>query len=142
MSDSNPVETFSYMAHELSAKQISYLHVVEAVSLLANPGPGVTPLTPILRQIFKGTLIVNEDYDRDTAELSIERGTADLVSFGIPFLANPDLPKRFERSAPSQQARSFYSLYSGITAVQISRGGGSGSSGKWGISGLVLGVAG
>lgn len=100
MSDSNPVETFSYMAHELSAKQISYLHVVEAVSLLANPGPGVTPLTPILRQIFKGTLIVNEDYDRDTAELSIERGTADLVSFGIPFLANPDLPKRFERSAP------------------------------------------
>jgi N-ethylmaleimide reductase len=63
MSDSNPIETFSFMASELNKRGLLYLHVTEAVA-----GPGVAPAgtrraTPVLRDIFNGTMIVNGGYD-------------------------------------------------------------------------------
>jgi N-ethylmaleimide reductase len=99
MSDSNPIETFSFMASELNKRGLLYLHVTEAVA-----GPGVAPAgtrraTPILRDIFDGTMIVNGGYDARSAEAAIDGGDADLVAFGVPFLANPDLPARYRRNS-------------------------------------------
>ena len=96
MSDSNPIETFSFMASELNKRGLLYLHVTEAVA-----GPGVAPAgtrraTPVLRDIFNGTMIVNGGYDARSAEAAIDGGDADLVAFGVPFLANPDLPARYQ----------------------------------------------
>jgi N-ethylmaleimide reductase len=99
MSDSNPVETFSYLTKELNRLHIGYLHVGEAIA-----GPMAAPartlrVTPILRDIFDGTLIVNGGYDARTGNAAIARGEADLVAFGVPFLANPDLPTRYRNGA-------------------------------------------
>lgn len=93
MSDSDPVATFSYLASELSKRGIGYLHVVDP----ATPAEG--RVTPVLRKIFKGTYIVNGGFNAETGNAAIANGEADLVAFGVPFLANPDLPIRFARSA-------------------------------------------
>jgi N-ethylmaleimide reductase len=99
MSDSNPVATFSFIAAELNKRGLLYLHVTEA---LAGPGaiPAGTPrATPILREIFDGALIVNGGYDARSGHAAIAGGEADLVAFGVPFLANPDLPTRYRDNA-------------------------------------------
>ena len=53
----------------------------------------------MLREKFNGALIVNGGYDLDAGYQTIARSTADLVAYGTPFLANPDLPDRFRRHA-------------------------------------------
>src|SRR5215469_5556343 len=55
--------------------------------------------TPILRRIFAGALIVNGGYDVRSGNAAVARGDADLVAFGVPFLANPDLPIRYRKNA-------------------------------------------
>jgi N-ethylmaleimide reductase len=57
-------------------------------------------VTPTLRKIFRGTYVVNGGFDAASAEAAIAKGETDLVAFGVPFLANPDLPARFESRAP------------------------------------------
>lgn len=112
MSDSNPVETFSYLTRELNALELAYLHVVEAIAgPMAQPAE-TSRITPVLRKKFKGTLMVNGGYDADSGNDVIERDEADLVSFGVPFLANPDLPERFRKSAPLNEP-DFDTFYSG-----------------------------
>jgi N-ethylmaleimide reductase len=61
-------------------------------------------MAPLIREKFDGTLMLNGGYDARAANEVIEDGLADLVSFGVPFLANPDLPERFRRGAPLNPA--------------------------------------
>ncbi len=99
MSDSDPKTTFSYLADALQQRGLLYLHVVEAI---AGPRAVDTAdrITPALRRVFGGTLIVNGGYDRASGEQAVANGWADLVAYGAPFLANPDLPERFRVAAP------------------------------------------
>jgi N-ethylmaleimide reductase len=99
MSDSNPLETFSYIAAELNRRALLYLHVSEAVAGPLAPPARTVRATPILRGKFKGALIANGGYDARSGDAVIARGEADLVAFGVPFLANPDLPARYRRNA-------------------------------------------
>lgn len=99
MSDSNPVETFSFIAAELSKRGLLYLHVTEPVAGPAALPTGTRRVTPILRETFEGALIVNGGYDAQSGHAAIARGEADLVAFGVPFLANPDLPARYRSNA-------------------------------------------
>jgi N-ethylmaleimide reductase len=94
MSDSDPVETFSYLTEQLNRLGLVYLHVVDPIS---NSTKRVSPL---LRGKFDRTYIVNSSFDLDSANAAIRGGEADLVAFGTPFLANPDLPKRYQTGAP------------------------------------------
>jgi len=97
MSDSNPMETFTYAAEALDQLGIAYLHFVE-------PAGQRRALVPMLRRTFGGALIVAGGYDRETAEAVVADGTADLVAFGESFIANPDLPERFRTNAPLNRA--------------------------------------
>ena len=99
MSDSNPIETFSFIAAELSKRRLAYLHVSEAVAGPMAAAAGTRRATPVLRDTFGGALIVNGGYDARSGHAAIASGEADLVAFGVPFLANPDLPARYRRSA-------------------------------------------
>jgi N-ethylmaleimide reductase len=104
MSDSNPIETFSYLSRELNRLGLLYLHVTEPIA-----GPAAVPsdrvrVTPILRPIFEGALIVNGGYDSRSGNAAIARGEADLVAFGVPFLANPDLPVRYRKNSTLNMA--------------------------------------
>ena len=101
VTDSNSELLFSHVAEGLNRFPLAYLHVVEID--LSNPpvfNGALNPITQKLREIFKGTYISNGGYDRDKAERVLERGDADLVSFGRLFLANPDLPERFSKAKP------------------------------------------
>ena len=71
MSDSHPLETFSFIASELSKRGLLYLHVTEAVNDSATAGS--ERATPILRGKFKGALIANGGYDVHTAQAAIAR---------------------------------------------------------------------
>jgi N-ethylmaleimide reductase len=104
MSDSDPVATYSYFADELSKFGIVYLHATEGVAGPMAPPPGTQRVAPVLRTRFAGTLILNGGHDAESANAAIARQDADLIAFGVPFLANPDLPERYLRQAPLNAA--------------------------------------
>ena len=102
MSDSHPVETFSFIASELSKRGLLYLHVTEAVGMPPPRRPAASGRRRSCASKFKGTLIANGGYDVHTAQAAIARGEADLVAFGVPFLANPDLPRPLSEQRRAQ----------------------------------------
>jgi len=104
MSDSNPVATFSALTEELSSRGLLYLHVVDPAA------DGAKRVSRVLRPKFDGTYIVNGGFDRAAAEAAIAAGETDLVAFGVPFLANPDLPARYRtgRALNAPDGATFY----------------------------------
>ncbi len=104
MSDSNPLQIFSYFAEELNNIGLGYLHVVEPVGGRLGATPPEMRLAPIIHDIFEGTLILNGGYDAVSGNEAIEKGDADLISFGVLFLANPDLPERIRKNASFNSA--------------------------------------
>ena len=93
MRDNDPAATFGYVAAQLAPLGIAYLHVGEG-------SDEARALTPALKRAFGGPVIVAGGYDRARAEAVLAAGTADLVAFGVPYLANPDLPERLRDDAP------------------------------------------
>ena len=59
----------------------------------------INPVLPTFRPLYDGILITNGGYDRRKGNDVIAEGQAELVSFGRPFIANPDLPKRLQLEA-------------------------------------------
>ncbi len=100
MSDTNPRQTYSYFAGELNKIGLGYLQMVESVGGWMGAVPKEARIAHIIRNIFKGTLILNGGYDVRSGNEAIEKGYSDLISFGVMFLANPDLPLRFRKNAP------------------------------------------
>jgi N-ethylmaleimide reductase len=98
MSDSNPRETFSYFAEELNNLKLGYLHMIERVGANMQVAPEAR-FASVIREIFRGAFMLNGGYDAETGNETIQRGEADLISYGTLFLANPDLPERFRRNA-------------------------------------------
>jgi len=100
VNDSDPASLFAYAADVLNAIGIASLE-------LREPGPDgtfgrtdVPRQSPLIRQHFKGPLILNSDYDADRAQADLDSGLADAISFGRPLLANPDLVERLREGAP------------------------------------------
>ncbi|MDI1294583.1 MAG: alkene reductase [bacterium] len=101
--DSDPATLFAAAADALDAIGIAFLE-------LREPGPdgtfGATDVprqSPMIRQHFKGPLVLNSDYDVVRAQADLDSGLADAISFGRPMMANPDLVERFRRGAPLNQ---------------------------------------
>lgn len=89
-------EEYSLLAENLNQIGIVYIHLVDHSSMGA---PTVEPETvQNIRKAFKGTLILSGGYDVERAEKDLSTGLADLVAFGKPFLANPDLVTRFQKN--------------------------------------------
>ncbi|MDJ0677672.1 MAG: alkene reductase [Calothrix sp. MO_167.B42] len=111
MSDRDPIAVFSYAAEALNQFNLAYLHVLEALPghmLAKDIGESVAPY---MRRAFKGIFMINGGYDALTGAAAINNSEADLVAYGVPFIANPDLPERFRRSANLNEAdpSTFYS---------------------------------
>lgn len=98
ISCSDPQPQYDYIAEELSALGIVYLHVVEG----ATGGPrDVAPFDyDALRSRFKQTYLANNGYDLALACARLAEGKADLFAFGRPFISNPDLVERLKSGAP------------------------------------------
>jgi N-ethylmaleimide reductase len=97
MHDSDPFATFGHLAEALDRFGLAYLHLVLPGS--AVPGSEERRMLAHLRSRFHGPLVVNGGYTGTAAEAVIGEGLADLVSFGVQFLANPDLPARLAAGA-------------------------------------------
>jgi N-ethylmaleimide reductase len=98
ISDSNPQPLYDYIVDGLSALKLVYLHVVEG----ATGGPrDIAPFDyGSLRKRFAGAYVANNGYDFELANKVLAADQADLIAFGKPFLANPDLVERLQRGAP------------------------------------------
>ena len=68
------------------------------------PPARIAELLPQVRQRWRGTLILNGGYDVARAEADLASGLADLVAFGRPFIANPDLVERVREGRPLAEA--------------------------------------
>ncbi|KAL2477634.1 12-oxophytodienoate reductase 1 [Forsythia ovata] len=100
--DSNPDALGLYMANSLNKYNIIYLHVIEPRingSTTINENETPHRLLP-MRKAFKNTFIAAGGFSRRDGNKAIAENYADLISFGRLFLANPDLPRRFELDAP------------------------------------------
>jgi N-ethylmaleimide reductase len=105
-------ETFLYVAEQLDRYGLAYLHVVDGLEFGFHQLG--TPLTLAeFREVFKGPLMGNCGYNRETAEAAVENGHADLIAFGRPFLSNPDLVERFANGwllNPQAEMKVWYSF--------------------------------
>jgi len=93
MSDSNPAEHFSYFVSQLNARNLAYLHVLEGDMMSKS----VNVDYRALRDGYRGLYMANSGYDKTRANKSLGNGDSDLVAFGVPFLANPDLVYRYQQ---------------------------------------------
>ncbi len=96
ISDSDPQALFNAVADALSSFNLAYLHVVEGS--MAGEAPAFDFVE--LRKHFNGAYIANLAYDKSRGNAAIAAGNVDAVAYGVPFLANPDLPDRFAKDAP------------------------------------------
>ncbi|KAK4600260.1 hypothetical protein RGQ29_010076 [Quercus rubra] len=97
--DSNPEALGLYMAGSLNRYGILYCHVIEPRMVTQFEKHETKCSLLPMRKAFKGTFIVAGGYNREEGNELIASGSADLVAFGRLFLANPDLPRRFEINA-------------------------------------------
>lgn len=111
--DSNPQPLFSHVAHELGRRGLGYLHIIEG----QTGGPreedrrvDFAGLSQAFRQAGGRLTMVNNGYDQQMGESALTSKHADLVAFGVPFLANPDLVARFRHGHPlnTPDQASFY----------------------------------
>jgi 2,4-dienoyl-CoA reductase-like NADH-dependent reductase (Old Yellow Enzyme family) len=91
MGDSSPAETFGYVAREAGKRAIAFICAREYIA--------DDRLGPLLKKEFGGVYIANEKLDKASANQLLASGEADAVAFGVPFIANPDLPRRLETDA-------------------------------------------
>ena len=95
VSDSDPVGHYTPLIERLNGYGLAYLHMVEG-----ETGGGRDGDFDALRKLYTGTYMANNGYDRETALARTASGEADLVAFGRPFIANPDLVERLAADAP------------------------------------------
>lgn len=92
-------ETFLHVARSLAPLGLAYLHVMDGLAFgFHELGDPMT--LEEFRAVFPGPLMGNCGYDQETAEAALDRGAADCIAFGRPFLANPDLVERFTHGWP------------------------------------------
>jgi N-ethylmaleimide reductase len=100
--DSTPQATYGYLARELGKLGLAWLHAIEGQTRGDNAASAFD--FKALHAAFGGSYLANNSYDRAMALKAVASGHADMVSFGRPFIGNPDLVERLRRDAPLTEA--------------------------------------
>jgi N-ethylmaleimide reductase len=116
-------ETYLFVAHQLNAYGLAYLHVMDGLAFGFHEQGKPMTLSEF-RAVYSGPIMGNCGYTQDTAEEAITSGAADLIAFGRPFISTPDLVERFANgwelnppadmtvwSAPTSQGYTDFPLY-------------------------------
>ena len=96
--DATPVDTYTAAAALLNTHKIVYLHIAEVDWDDAPDTP--QSFRKAVREAYHGVLIYAGRYNAEKAEQAITEGVADMIGFGRPFVANPDLPNRIKKGYP------------------------------------------
>lgn len=102
--DPRPEETYGQLAHWLQTAGLAYLHLADTNAWTG--APDYARMLPIVREHYRGPLIVNAGITPERAADIVSSGEADAVAFGRLFLANPDLPARIRAGGPYNSPRS------------------------------------
>ena len=102
LSDSNALALYSYVASELGKRKIAFIFTREY--------QGEDGISQEIKKQFGGALIANEKLTKESADQLLNEGKAEAVSFGVPFISNPDLVKRFAEGKPLNETN-FNTIY-------------------------------
>jgi N-ethylmaleimide reductase len=96
--DDDPQAVFSEAIDAMNAYSLSYVHVVEGVASGNRSSKGID--YKALRDRYRGVWIANNGFDAENGEAALRERCADLISFGRPFISNPDLVARIAQGLP------------------------------------------
>lgn len=96
MQDSDAPGLVAHVAEELQRRHAAYLHLRHA----NHAEPAEVELARIARRHYRGALVRNGGFTRESGEAAVQAGLADAIAYGTLFIPNPDLPRRFLENAP------------------------------------------
>jgi 2,4-dienoyl-CoA reductase-like NADH-dependent reductase (Old Yellow Enzyme family) len=106
MFDSNPIETYKCLLSKVNDLGIAYVQMMEPTEAFAEVyhypqgSDQISQVCKEFRSVYKGTIMTNNNYTPETAMAVIEKGYADMVSFGRLYMPNPDLVERIQNKWP------------------------------------------
>jgi 2,4-dienoyl-CoA reductase-like NADH-dependent reductase (Old Yellow Enzyme family) len=98
--DSDPVPLFTALAARLEELKVPWIELREAHRPTSAGAIPTAPVSPAMRPLYSGAILLNSDYDGPSARTRMAEGVADGISFGRPFISNPDLVHRIAVGAP------------------------------------------
>lgn len=98
--DDESDKLFEYITAKLNDYNLAYLHISGFAGSHEQPHIRIIEVAKKYRSIYKGHYMINGGFNSQTAEQALETGVADLISFGSPFISNPDLVQRFKEGKP------------------------------------------
>jgi len=102
--DSDTQALYDFVIGVLDNERLAYLHLREADAEVADTPNMVTNVSEHYRTVYHGTLMANTGYDREKGNAAIADGIADVVAYGVPWIANPDLVSCFRKRAALARA--------------------------------------
>ncbi|MCJ8191201.1 alkene reductase [Sphingomicrobium aestuariivivum] len=108
--DSDPTGTFTTVARILEEIGVPWIEMREPGQESSFVEAAHPRVSPAMREVYSGRIGLNSDLDRSSGQALLDDGIADFCAYGRPFIANPDLVRRFREGAPLNQpdAKTFY----------------------------------
>ena len=100
MGSADNIEVYTFVLKSLAKRGLMYTHVMDGLAFGFHKLTEPFTIEQIRKIYGEGTLVANCGYDRDSGEKAVAAGHADLVAYGRPFIANPDLPYRYAHDVP------------------------------------------
>ena len=97
--DEETIPTFEYIVNKLNNYNLAYLHLSEPFTDVTDVPFAEPNIAKHFRSLYKGCLMINNEFNQEEGNRVLQENLADLVAFGKLFISNPDLPKRFELNA-------------------------------------------
>ena len=101
--DSQVMQTYGYLIKQLNRFNLAYLHMVEGATGQSRDIPAEVNFTELV-DLFDGPYMANNLYSGEMAKAARADNQADLICFGRPFIANPDLVERLKTGAKLNRA--------------------------------------
>jgi 2,4-dienoyl-CoA reductase-like NADH-dependent reductase (Old Yellow Enzyme family) len=98
--DSDPIPLFTALAERLECLEVPWIELREAHRPTSAGAVPTAPVSPAMRPIYSGKIALNSDYDGPSARARLAEGIGDAISFGRPFISNPDLVDRIRFGLP------------------------------------------
>lgn len=114
MMDAHAADTFGYLVQQLDRRSIGYVHLMEpSLKDIETGTVQIEHVTRLFRPMVRGAVISNGGYNQVRATAALADGLADLVSFGVPYVANPDLVERLRHDPVSLNTPDKATFYAG-----------------------------
>jgi 2,4-dienoyl-CoA reductase-like NADH-dependent reductase (Old Yellow Enzyme family) len=98
--DRDPIPLFTAVAKRLEELKVPWIELREPHQPTMQGATPTAPVSPAMRPLYSGRILLNSDYDGPSARARMAERVADAISFGRPFISNPDLVYRLAVGAP------------------------------------------